>query len=267
MSDLSAIKQRQQQAWADGDFSVILTAHLIVGELLCEAVDIHPGQAVLDVATGSGNAALAAARRGGQVTGIDFVPALLARGEERAAAERLSITFCEADAERLPFDDRTFDVVLSTFGVIFAPDQECAARELLRVCRPGGRIGLANWTPAGFMGQIFAATARYAPPPPGLRPAVLWGIEDRLRELLGSGVTSLQTTVRHSTMRSASEETWLEQRRKYSGPTRKAIEAMDGAQREAFERDLLAIVRRHNRAQDGTIIIPSEYLEVVAVRR
>ncbi|HEV2284257.1 MAG TPA: class I SAM-dependent methyltransferase [bacterium] len=267
MTDLEAIRRRQREAWADGDFSVLLVAHLIVGELLCEAVDIHPGQTVLDVATGSGNTALAAARRGGHVTGIDFSPALLARGEERAAGERLPVTFCEGDAEHLPFDDGSFDVVFSTFGVMFAPDQECAARELLRVCRPGGKIGLANWTPAGFMGQLFAATARYVPSPPGLRPPVLWGTEDRLKELLGPGVMSLQTAVRHLTMRSASEETWLEHRRKYSGPNRKAIEAMDVGQREAFERDLVAILRRHNRAEDGTVVVPAEYLEAVAVRR
>ncbi len=267
MIDLEAIKRRQQEAWADGDFSVLATGLVLVGELLCEAVDIHPGQTVLDVATGSGNAALAAARRGGVVTGIDFVPALLARGEERAAAERLSITFREGDAERLPFDDGTFDVVLSTFGVIFAPDQERAAREMLRVCRPGGTIGLANWTPDSFLAQTFVLTAQYVPPPEGLRPPSQWGTEDRLKELLGAGVVSLRAEPRYATMRAPSEEKWLEGRRKYFGPARKTFAALDPAQREAYERDLLALLRRHNRAQDGTVSIRSEYLEVVAVRR
>ncbi|HLW48128.1 MAG TPA: class I SAM-dependent methyltransferase [bacterium] len=267
VSGLDAIKRRQQQAWADGDFSVIASRQILVAELLCEAVDIHPGQAVLDVATGSGNAALSAARRGGRVTGIDFVPALLARGEERVRAERLSVTFCEGDAEHLPFDGGAFDVVLSTFGVMFAPDQESAARELLRVCRPGGKIGLANWTPGGFSGQMFAVNARYVPPPPGLRPAVSWGTEERLRELLGAGVASLSAQRRHATVRGASEEAWMDGRRKYFGPSRQIFTVLDHAQRVAYERDLLALVRRHNRAEDGTVSIPSEYLEVVAVRK
>jgi ubiquinone/menaquinone biosynthesis C-methylase UbiE len=267
MSELEAIKRRQQQVWADGDFSVIASRQVLVGELLCEAVDIHAGQTVLDVATGSGNTALAAARRGGRVTGVDFVSALLARGDERARAERLPVTFREGDAEHLPFDDAAFDVVLSTFGVMFAPDQEAAARELLRVCRAGGKIGLANWTPTGFTGQMFAINARYVPPPAALKPAVLWGTEQRLAQLLGSGITSVRAEPRHATIRAASEEAWLEGRRKYFGPARQAFATLDHAQRVAYERDLLALVRRHNRADDGTVVIPSEYLEIVAVRR
>jgi ubiquinone/menaquinone biosynthesis C-methylase UbiE len=267
MSDLEAAKRRQQEAWAGGDFSVLAARQILSAELLCEAVDIHPGQTVLDVATGSGNAALAAARRGGRVTGIDFVPAILRRGEERAKTEGLSVTFREGDAEHLPFDDGAFDVVLSTFGVMFAPDQERAARELLRVCRPGGTLGLANWTPGGFMGQVLAINARYIPSAPSVRPAVLWGTEDRLEKLLGHGIVSLRAQRRHATMRAPSEEAWMEGRRKYSGPTRLTFAALDHAQRIAYERDLLALVRRHNRADDGTVIIPSEYLEMVAVRR
>ncbi|HKX17372.1 MAG TPA: class I SAM-dependent methyltransferase [bacterium] len=266
MTDLEAVKKRQQEAWAAGDFSVCATGIVIVSELLCEAADVHHGQTALDVATGSGNTALAAARRGGRVTGLDFVPALLERGRERASAERLRIDFREGDAERLPFEDGTFDVVLSTFGVMFCPDQERAAGELLRVCRPGGTIGLACWTPDGFQGQSFALTARYAPPAPGLRPPVLWGTEAHLRKLLGSGVASLRAEIRCAQLRAGSEAKWLEGR-KYFGPARRTYESLDQAQREAYERDLLALLRGHNRADDGTVIIPSEYLEVVAARR
>ncbi len=170
MADLDAVRRRQQQAWSAGDFSMIATQQILVGELLCEAVDVHPGEAVLDVATGSGNTALAAARRGGEVTGIDFVPALLDRGRERAAAERLRITFREGDAQDIPFPDRSFDIVLSTFGAMFAPDQERTALELLRVCRPGGRVGMANWTPDGVIGEMFHTVARFVPPPAGQKP-------------------------------------------------------------------------------------------------
>lgn len=266
VTDLDAVKKRQQAAWAAGDFSVCATGIVIVSELLCESADVHYGQTVLDVCTGSGNTALAAARRGGRVTGIDFVAALLERGRERADAEGLRIDFYEGDAERLPSEDGAFDVVLSTFGVMFCPDHERAAAELLRVCRPGGTIGLACWTPDGFQGQSFAVTARYAPPTPGLRPPVLWGTEAHLKQLLGSDVASLRTQARHCQLRAASEEKWLEGR-KYFGPARKTYEALDGAQREAYERDLLDVLRRYNRARDGTVIIPSEYLEVIAVRR
>ena len=206
--ELAAIKQRQQQAWAAGDFAVVGTGQQIVGEALCEAVDLRAGSRVLDVACGAGNTALAAARRFAEVVGVDYVPALLARGRERAAAERLPVAFQEGDAEALPFPDASFDVVLSTFGVMFAPDQAQAAAELLRVCRPGGTIGLANWTPEGFTGQSSAIRNRYAPPPPGLAPPGRWGTEDGVRALLGEGVADVRA-----------ERRWMRPGRRRTRPT------------------------------------------------
>ena len=185
------MKSRQQATWSSGDYAVIGTTLAITGELLCEAVDLRPGQRVLDVAAGNGNATLAAARRWADVTSTDYVAALLERGRARAAAERLPVTFQEADAEDLPFADGSFDVVLSVFGVMFTPNQEQAAQELLRVCRPGGKIGLANWTPDGFIGHVFRTIGKYVPPPPGVKPPALWGTEQRLRELFGDGIAEL----------------------------------------------------------------------------
>jgi SAM-dependent methyltransferase len=266
MTDLESIKRGQQQAWAAGDFSIIATQQLIVGELLCEAVDIHPGQRVLDVATGSGNTALAAARRGGEVTGIDFVPALLQRGRERAAAERLTITFQEGTAEALAFPDAAFDTVLSTFGAMFAPEQEKVARELLRVCRPGGKIGMANWTPDGLIGQVFQTRAQFVPAPPGIRPPTLWGTMGRLRELFGGDVVSLQVTERSTMIRHRSVERWAEFNRKYLGPMATAFETLEPSGQEALARALTDLMRRGNRSGDGTLVAPSAYLEVMATR-
>lgn len=264
--DLTAIKQRQQQMWAAGDFSMLATGIVMVGELLCESVDLRSGWKVLDVATGSGNTALAAARRWCDVTGIDFVPALLERGRERAAGERLPITFQEGDAEAIPFEAGAFDAVLSTFGVMFAPDQEKAAGKLLRVCRPGGKIGLASWTPDSFIAETQRVSAPYAPPPPGVSSPLLWGTEERVRELLGRGTTSLQVTRRSFVFRFRSEQHWMEINLRYLGPAKHLYESLDPSQREALAQDMREVVRRFNRSGDETLLIPSDYLEVVAVR-
>ncbi len=191
-TDLSALKRRQQATWSSGDYAVIGTTLTITGELLCEAVELRPGQQVLDVAAGNGNATLAAARRWAEVTSTDYVPALLEHGRARASAERLPVTFQEADAEQLPFADRSFDVLLSVFGVMFTANQEQAAQELLRVCRSGGTIGLANWTPEGFIGNVFRTIGKYVPPPAGVKSPVLWGTERRLKELFGDGIAELR---------------------------------------------------------------------------
>jgi SAM-dependent methyltransferase len=266
VTDYSAITARQQQVWSEGDFARIGVAQVIVGELLCEAVDLHPGEQVLDVAAGAGNTSLAAARRSTEVIASDFVPDLLATAERRAACEGLRLTTRVADAQDLPFPDASFDVVLSTFGVMFAPDQERAAAELLRVCRPGGRIGLANWTPGGMVGQMFGAIAAHLPPPPGLRSPAEWGRREHLEELFGDGVSSLSVVTRQAVMRAPTPDHMLEHFRKWFGPIKVAFTALDEAGQEAFAADLLAVWGKHNRAGDGTLVAPADYAEVVAVR-
>jgi SAM-dependent methyltransferase len=271
-ADLKDVKARQQAAWASGDYAVVGTTLVIVGEQLSEAVDLRSGQRVLDVATGNGITALAAARRGGVVVAVDYVPELLERARQRAAADHLPVTFQEGDAEQLPFPDGTFDVVLSTFGVMFTPDQEKAARELLRVCRPGGKIGLANWTPGSFVGQIFQIIGRYIPPAPGLRPPALWGTEERLRELFGdqilaSGPFAFRATSRTFNFRYRSAEEWVEVFRTYYGPVHRAFAALDADSRNGLERDLTELARRCDRGGKTGLVVPSEYLEVVATRR
>jgi len=264
--DLTAIKERQQRAWASGDYAMFGAVLLIMSELLCEAVDLRPGQKVLDVATGSGNTALAAARRYGEVTGIDYVPALLQRGRERAAAERLSVAFRDGDAESIPSPDAAFDFVLSTVGVMFAPDQEKAAGELLRVCRPEGKIGLANWTPDGFAGELGSLFGRYSPLSPGLKPPTLWGTEERLRELLGSGAGHLRIVRRSFVFRYRSVRHYLDVLQNHLGPTRETFLALDSARRENLVDELVDLIDCFNRSGDETLVVPSDYLEVVVTR-
>ena len=264
--NLEAIKARQQQTWSSGDYAMVGGTLVVMAETLCEAVDVRPGQRVLDVATGSGNTALAAARRFCDVTGVDYVPELLERGRERAAAERLTVDFRSGDAEALPFQDASFDVVLSSVGAMFAPNQERTAEEIARVCRPGGKIGMVNWTPDGFIGQLFKLTGIYVPPPAGLRSPVLWGTEERVRDLFADRVASLEMTRRTFDFRYRSAEHWVGFFRSYYGPTMKAFETLDEGGRAAYARDLRALIERFNRSGDETMIVPSEYLEVVAVR-
>jgi SAM-dependent methyltransferase len=265
--DFSAVKSRQHATWSSGDYAVIGTTLSITGELLCEAIDLRPGQRVLDVAAGNGNATLAAARRGADVTSTDYVPALLERGRARAEAERLPVTFQQADAEDLPFPDGWFDVVLSIFGVMFTPNQEQAAQELLRVCRPGGTIGLANWTPESFIGHVFRTIGKYIPPAPGVKSPALWGTEQRLRELFGDGISELTTTKRFFVFRYRSPEHLLDVFRTYYGPMLKAFAALDAAGQAGLAEDLTELVHRFNRGGADTLAVPSEYLEVVAIRR
>lgn len=262
MTVLSDLKVRQRDTWASGDYAVIGTTLQIVGEALCEAVDVSAGHRVLDVAAGNGNASLAAARRGCRVTASDYVPQLLEHATARAAAEGLALESAEADAEALPFTDDSFDVVLSTFGVMFTPNQEQAAAELLRVCRPGGRIGLASWTPSGFIGQMFAVVGRHVPPPAGVPSPLAWGTEPRLRELLGPAV---RCQSRHFVFRYPSAQDWLGTFRTYYGPTLRAFAALDDAGQASLEAELLALAEGASSATDGTLRIASEYLEVVAL--
>jgi ubiquinone/menaquinone biosynthesis C-methylase UbiE len=265
-TDLTAVKARQQTAWSSGDYAVVGTTLQIVGEMLCEAVDLRAGQRVLDVAAGNGNATLAAARRFAAVTSTDYVGALLERGRERAAAERLRVTFREADAENLPFADQSFDVVLSTFGVMFTPDQAQAARELLRVCRPGGKIGLANWTPDSFVGKLFKTIGRYVPPPAGVKSPALWGSKDHLHALFGADAT-VAAQSKHFTFRYRSPQHCFETFRDYYGPVLKAFAAIDASARAKLEADFYGLLGEFNTAEDGTLVVPSEYLEVVITRR
>lgn len=265
--DLPALKTRQQTAWASGDYAVIGTTLQLVGELLAEACDLRWGDQVLDVAAGNGNATLAAARRGCQVTSTDYVASLLDRGAERASAERLDVTFQVADAEALPFEPARFDAVLSTFGVMFSPDQEKAASELARVCRSGGRIGLANWTPEGFVGQMFKTLGRHVPPPAGVQPPSRWGVEGHVRTLFGDQAAEVSVTPRMFQFRYRSAAHFIETFRTWYGPVHKAFAALSADQAKALEGDLMDLLNQHNRAGQASLVVPSEYLEVVVTRR
>jgi len=260
-----SIKTRQQAMWASGDFAVIGTTLQIVGELLCEAVDLRAAERVLDVAAGNGNATLAAARRFARVTSTDYVPALLERGRRRAEAEGLDVTFEVADAEALPYPPASFDVVLSTFGVMFAPDHAQAASELRRVCRLGGRIGLTSWTPEGFLGQLFQVVAKHVPPPPGVRSPLLWGTRGHIQDLFGDA-GSIEHTVRHFAFRYQSPAHWIDVFRSFYGPVHKAFAALDAERQAAFEADLTALLRSADRGGAAGLVVPAEYLETVIIR-
>ena len=265
--DLAAVKTRQQAAWSTGDYAVVGTTLQIVGENLCEALDLRSGARVLDVAAGNGNATLAAARRWCDVTSTDYVPSLLDSGRARAQAEGHTIQFQEADAENLPFPDASFDAVLSTFGVMFTPNQEKAASELARVCKPGGRIGLANWTPDSFIGQLFKTIGRYVPPAPGVKSPALWGTKARLDELFGEAAQEIRATTREFAFRYRSPAHWIEVFRTYYGPMNKTFGALDAEKQAAFTQDLQALMESRNRSGDRTLVLPSQYLEVVIERK
>jgi ubiquinone/menaquinone biosynthesis C-methylase UbiE len=261
----SSIKTRQQATWASGDYAVIGTTLQIVGEQLCEAVDVCAGERVLDVAAGNGNATLAAARRFAQVTSTDYVPALLDVGRRRAEAEGLAVTFEVADAEALPYPDASFDVVLSTFGVMFTAAQEQAAGELRRVCRPGGRIGLACWTPTGFLGDLFKVVGKHVPPMPGVRSPLLWGTEAHIRTLF-EDATSIKPTLRQFVFRYRSAEHFVEVFRAFYGPVHKAFASLDAARQAGLDADLVSLLRHANRGGGSGLVVPAEYLETVITR-
>jgi len=264
--DLAALKVKQQATWASGDFGQVGVRLQIVGETLCEAVDLQAGDKVLDVAAGNGNASLAAARRFANVTSTDYVPALLAQGRRRADADNLPIAFEVADAEALPFSDGSFDVALSTFGVMFAPDQNRAASELLRVVKPGGRIGLASWTPEGFLGRLFALIGSFVPPPAGLRSPMAWGSEPRLVELFGPGALGLRTARKTYAFRYASAEHWIEFFRAYYGPIQRAFATLDDRRQSELHAALAALLEEENRGTGGALVVEAEYLEAVITR-
>jgi len=265
--DFDAVKKRQQIAWSSGDFAVVASRIVLVAEQLCDTADLHAGWRVLDVATGSGNAAIAAARHGATAVGVDYVPALLERGRRRAAAEGLPVELLEGDAEALPFRDASFDAVISVFGSMFAPNHAKAAAELVRACRPGGTIALASWTPDGFIGELFKVIARHVPPPAGVQSPMLWGTKAHLRTLFGTDVTSLDVRERTFTFRFLSAEDFTTFFRLWYGPTVKAFAALEGEARDALERDMTDLAQTFDRLGNGAIALPAAYTETVAIRR
>lgn len=265
--DFETIKKNQRAGWETGDYPRVGNTLQIIAELLVEAIDVRAGERVLDVACGQGNAALAAARRFAEATGVDYAANLLAQGRERAAAEHLPVTFEEGDAEKLPFDDESFDAVVSTVGVMFAPDHQKAADELVRVTVPGGRIGLACWTPGGMVGQMFKTVSGWAPPPAGVRPPTLWGTPEHLTELFGDRVEWTGLNRRDYVFRYHSPEHYSEWFRRFYGPITRLSGTLSEADLDRFADDLAGVARQYNRADDGTVVAPSEYLEAVGVRR
>ena len=261
--DLVAVKGKQQLAWSAGNYAVVGTTLQIVGETLCEALDLRAGEHVLDVAAGNGNATLAAARRWCNVVSTDYVPALLEQGRVRAGAEGLPVKFEQADAENLPYNNHSFDAVMSTFGVMFTADQDKAAAEMARACKPGGRIGMANWTPTSFVGGIFKTLGKYITPAAGVMPPALWGTEDRLNELFAGRIDTISIEHKNYMFRYHSAAHWLEVFRTYYGPMHKAFSALDADKQEALSADLIALAENFNCATDGTLVASSEYLEVV----
>jgi len=265
--DLKAIKTKQQAAWSSGDYAVVGATLQIVGEQLAEAMDLRAGAKVLDIAAGNGNFTLAAAHRWCDVTSTDYVEALLNRGRLRAEAEGLKVTFQKADAEELPFGDGAFDAVASTFGGMFSPDQGRTASEMLRVCRSGGRIGLANWTPDGFIGQMFKTIGKHLPPPAGLKSPALWGTSEWMEKAFGAESSALKAEPRNFVFRYRSPQHFLDVFRDYYGPMVKAFEALNAAGRKALSQDIIELIGRFNTSGDGTMIVPGEYLEVVVTKR
>jgi SAM-dependent methyltransferase len=265
--DLQMLREAQRRTWSEGDFAMVAGLVMMVAEELAETLEIVPGERVLDVACGSGNGALAAARRSwGNAVGVDFVPALLERGRERAATERLDVEFVEGDAANLPFGEGEFDVVISIFGAMFAPEQEKAAAELLRACKPGGRIGMANWVPDGPVSSLFATIAKHAPPPPGMVPPVLWGTEERVRELFGDGVSALRAERRVSRQAFRSVDHYLDFFRTYFGPIKMAFDRVGSDGEAALEADLREQLEKANSGGDRAFVLEPEYLQVIATR-
>lgn len=265
--DLKTIKAKQQVAWSSGDYAIVGTTLQIVGEQLAEALDLRAGQKVLDIAAGNGNFTLAAARRWCDVTSTDYVESLLQRGRQRAEADGLPVTFQKADAEDLPFADESFDAVASTFGGMFSPDQSRTASEMLRVCRSGGRIGLANWTPDGFIGQMFKTIGKHLPPPAGLKSPALWGTREWMEKVFRAESSSLIAESRYFVFRYRSAQHFVDVFREYYGPMLKAFEALNAAGRKALSKNIINLIGRFNKSGDEAMIVPSEYLEVVVTRR
>jgi len=261
------IKFKQQATWASGDYAKVGSTLQITGEQLCESMGLTAGASVLDVAAGNGNASLAAARRFCQVLSTDYVPELLQKARVRAEAEGFPMEFQTVDAENLPFQDRSFDNVISTFGVMFAPDQAQVAKELIRVCKPVGKIGLSNWTPDSFIGELFKVIGKFIAPPPGISSPALWGSEAFIHAHFSSDTESIAMTEREFHFVYQSPQHWLDVFRRFYGPTHKAFEAFDENKQRELAGEILELIGRFNQAQDGTMRVPSTYLEVVAVRK